>query len=141
MNRADSTPAQTYALVFGAVLLFAGIIGFFWEASFDGDARDGVLGILDVNGWHNLVHILSGALGLAAWRAGAATSRQYALGLGVVYLLVAIWGFAIGDGEEILGIIPVNTEDNIRHFLLSLLGFAAYAVSGDTRTARVPTTT
>jgi hypothetical protein len=141
MNRADSTPAQTYALVFGAVLLFAGIIGFFWEASFDGDARDGVLGILDVNGWHNLVHILSGALGLAAWRAGAATSRQYALGLGVVYLLVAIWGFAIGDGEEILGIIPVNTEDNILHILISLLGFAAYAASGDTRTARVPTTT
>jgi hypothetical protein len=68
MNRADSTPAQMYALVFGAVLLFAGIIGFFWEASFDGDARDGVLGILDVNGWHNLVHIASGLAGIALSR-------------------------------------------------------------------------
>jgi hypothetical protein len=140
MNRADSTPAQTYALVFGAVLLLAGIIGFFWEASFDGDARDGVLGILDVNGWHNLVHIASGLAGLLAWRAGAGPSRQYALVFGVVYLLVAIWGFAIGDGEEILGIIPVNTEDNILHILIALLGLGAYAASGDARPVGAATT-
>ena len=45
----------------------AGIVGFFYNASFgtgDGTARDAVLGILDVNGWHNLVHIASGAIGL-----------------------------------------------------------------------------
>ena len=136
MSNADNTPAQLYALVFGAVLLFAGVIGFFWEASFSGDARDGVLGILDVNGWHNLVHIASGLLGLIAWRAGASASRQYALVFGVVYLLVAIWGFAIGDGEEILGFLPVNTEDNVLHLLIALLGLAAYAVSGETRAPR-----
>jgi hypothetical protein len=140
MNKADTTPAQTYALVFGAVLLLAGIIGFFWEASFDGDARNGVLGVLDVNGWHNLVHIASGALGLAAWRAGAATSRLYALVLGAVYLVVAVWGFIVGDAGEILGVIPVNTEDNILHLLISLLGFGAYAASADRRPARVATT-
>jgi hypothetical protein len=139
MNRADSTPAQMYALVFGAVLLFAGIIGFFWEASFDGDARDGVLGILDVNGWHNLVHIASGVAGLLAWRAGAGPSRQYALVFGIVYLLVAIWGFAIGDGDEILGFIPVNTEDNILHVLIALLGLGAYWASGTTHPTRTAT--
>jgi predicted small integral membrane protein len=140
MNKADTTPAQTYALVFGAVLLLAGIIGFFWEASFDGDARNGVLGVLDVNGWHNLVHIASGALGLLAWRAGAATSRQYALALGLVYLVVVVWGFIVGDNGEILGLIPVNTEDNILHLLISLLGFGAYAASADRRPARAATT-
>jgi hypothetical protein len=140
MNTADNTPAQTYALVFGAVLLLAGILGFFYEASFSGDDRSAVLGILDVNGWHNLVHIASGLLGLAAWRAGAGTSRQYALGLGVVYLLVVVLGFAVGDGGEILGIIPVNTEDNILHLLISLLGLGAYAASGETRPARAATT-
>ena len=44
------------------------------------------------------------------------------MGLGIVYLLVAIWGFIIGSGESILSIIPVNTEDNILHLILGLLG-------------------
>ena len=136
MNSADSTAAQTYALVFGAVLLLVGLLGFAYEASFSGDDRDALLGIFDVNGVHNVVHILSGLLGLAAWRAGAAASRQFALGFGVVYLLVAIWGFAVGDGGEILGLIPVNTEDNLLHVAISVLGIAAGLASSDTRTTR-----
>jgi hypothetical protein len=65
---AERSPAQLYALIFGVVLIAAGIMGFFYEASFstgDDAPRDAVLGILDVNGWHNLVHILSGVVGLA----------------------------------------------------------------------------
>src|SRR5436190_12941707 len=92
------SPAQIYALVFGAVLTIAGIVGFFYNSDFTSDksVRDAVFGILDVNGWHNVVHILTGVLGLAA--AGAySSSRLYALGLGVIYIIVAIWGFIIGD--------------------------------------------
>src|SRR5437867_12797823 len=88
------SPAQLYALIFGAVLTVAGIIGFFYNSDFTSDksVRDAVFGILDVNGWHNVVHIATGVLGLVA--AGAyASSRGYALGLGVVYIVVAIWGF------------------------------------------------
>ena len=133
-TRTDTnTPAKLYALVVGAVLVLAGILGFFYESSFttNENDRDAVLGILDVNGFHNVVHIASGLLGLLAFQAGAAASRTYALGLGVVYLLVAVWGFVIGDGESILSIIPVNTEDNILHLLISIAGFAAYAMSAD----------
>ena len=83
---------------------------------------DAVLGILYVNAWHNLVHIATGALGLLAFRYAA---RQYALGLGVVYVAVAIWGFIIGSGASILWIIPVNSEDNVLHLLLGLTGIAA----------------
>jgi hypothetical protein len=120
-------PATVYAGVVGAVLVVAGIIGFFYEADFTSDksVRDAVFGILDVNGWHNLVHILTGALGLLAFSAGAYASRQYAFGLGAVYIVVAIWGFIIGDGDSILSIIPVNTEDNILHTLLGVLGILA----------------
>jgi Domain of unknown function (DUF4383) len=77
--------------VFGTVLLVAGIIGFFYESAFTDDkaVRDAVFGILDVNGWHNVVHIATGLLGLLAFASGAAASRLYALGLGVVYLVVA----------------------------------------------------
>src|SRR3954467_646534 len=132
---ADKTPAQIYALIFGAVLLLAGIIGFFYSAAFGspGDT-DAVLGILDVNGWHNVVHILSGAAGLALMGT-AAGARTYAIGLALVYTVVAIWGFAIGDGESILGFLPVNTEDNVLHALIAIAGYGAYAASAP-RTAR-----
>ena len=124
-------PARLYALVIGVVLVAAGIIGFFYESAFTDDksVRDAVFGILDVNGWHNVVHIASGALGLVAFAAGAYASRAYALGLGAVYIVVAIWGFAVGDGDSILSIVPVNTEDNVLHALIGIAGLAAGAAA------------
>jgi Domain of unknown function (DUF4383) len=128
-----SSPARLYALTVGGVLTIAGIIGFFYDASFDvGDSlqRDAVLGILEVNAWHNIVHILTGVLGLLA--AGYA-AREYALGLGLVYVVVAFLGFidfASGDvNDTILQFIPVNTEDNIFHLALGVLGLAAGAAT------------
>jgi len=126
-----STPASLYAGAVGAVLVVAGIIGFFYNSEFTSNegVRDAVFGILDVNGWHNVVHIATGALGLLAFAAGAYAARTYAFGLGVVYLAVAVWGFIVGDGDSILSIVPVNTEDNFLHLALGLLGLAAGAAS------------
>jgi hypothetical protein len=126
---ADRTPAQVFALVIGGVLVLVGIIGFFYSSAFGspGDT-DAVLGIFDVNGWHNIVHLASGALGLAV-AGSAVNSRTYALALGVVYLIVTIWGFIVGDGDAILSIIPVNTEDNFLHLLIAIAAFGAYAAS------------
>jgi hypothetical protein len=87
-----------------------------------------VFGVLDVNGWHNVVHILTGAIGLLAYGAGVYAARTYAMALGIVYLIVAAWGFMVGDGDSILSIIPVNTEDNVLHLLLGVGGvWAAFA--------------
>ena len=123
----DRSPAQVFALVIGATLTVAGIAGFFYNASFstgDGTERDAVLGLLDVNGWHNLVHIASGAIGLLV--AGSyAGSRGYALGLGVIYLVVTLLGFLAGNGDEIFNLIPVNTEDNFLHLLIGIAGVGA----------------
>jgi uncharacterized protein DUF4383 len=124
---AERSPAQVFALVIGATLTLAGMLGFFYDASFaSGDEleRHAVLGILDVNGWHNLVHIASGGIGLLV--AGSyGGSRAYALGLGAIYLLVALLGFLAGDGEEIVSLIPVNTEDNFLHLLIGIAGVGA----------------
>jgi hypothetical protein len=121
------SPAQAFALVIGATLVVAGILGFFYNASFgsgDGTERDAVLGILDVNGWHNLVHVASGVVGLAL--AGSYDgARAYALGLGAVYLLITVLGFIAGDGDEIFNLIPVNTEDNVLHLLIGIAGVSA----------------
>jgi hypothetical protein len=138
-----SSPARLYALTVGGVLTVAGIIGFFYNASFavgdDINASDPVFGLLAVNAWHNIVHILTGVLGLLA--AGYA-ARTYALGLGLVYVVVAFLGFidfASGDlNDTILQVIPVNTEDNFLHLALGVLGLAAGAATpraGAARTA------
>jgi Domain of unknown function (DUF4383) len=128
------SPAQVFALVIGATLLIVGIVGFFYNASFgtgDGTERDAVLGLLDVNGWHNLVHIASGAIGLLV--AGSYSgSRLYALVFGGIYLLVALLGFLAGDGDEIFNLIPVNTEDNFLHLLIGLAGVGAGLATPDT---------
>ena len=123
-----SALATQFCLVVGAVLVIAGIIGFFYSSTFTSDesVHDDVFGLLSVNGWHNVVHLVTGLLGLAA--AGYA-ARQYALGLGLVYLVVAVWGFIIGSGDSILSIVPVNTEDNILHLILGLTGLAAGAAT------------
>jgi hypothetical protein len=116
-----------YAGVVGTVLVVAGIIGFFYNADFSSDEslRDAVFGVFDVNGWLNLVHILTGVLGLLAFGAGAHAARTYALVVGVVYLIVAAWGFVVGDGSSILSIVPVNTEDNVLHLLIGVAGVGA----------------
>jgi hypothetical protein len=134
------TPAQWYCLLAGAALLLAGIFGFLADASFDtsgtadtdrlGNADrqlqgDGFLGF-EVNAWHNIVHILSGLVLLAAFRRRG-PARKVALAFGVVYGIVAIIGLI--DGNDVLGIIPVNVADNILHIALSVLGIVASLIS------------
>jgi hypothetical protein len=117
------TPARLYAASVGATLVVAGIVGFFYSASFGSPGQvDDAFGIFAVNGWVNVLHILTGALGLLM--AGYA-SRQYALWLGVLYLAIALWGFAIGGGESIIGLLPVNTANNILHLVIGALGVGA----------------
>lgn len=131
-----ASPARLYATLVGGTLVIAGIIGFFYSSSFGGPGTvDNVFGILAVNGWHNVVHIVTGGLGLLA--AGYA-ARQYALGLGVVYLAIAAWGFIIGSGDSILGFIPVNTEDNFLHLILGVLGVGAGLATPAVATTRPP---
>ncbi len=129
-----SSPARLYATLVGAVLTIVGISGFFYSSSFGSPGEvDKVFGVLAVNGWHNILHLATGLLGLAA--AGYA-ARQYALALGLAYLVVAIWGFIIGSGDSILSIVPVNTPDNILHLILGLTGLAAGAATSASVPAR-----
>ena len=133
----ESSPARLYCLLVGAVLVIAGIIGFFYESSFatgDSIRSDDVFGVLGVNGWHNVVHLAIGALLLAA--AGSA-ARPAALFVGVLYIVLCILGFiATGNGgigfiaenDVLIKVVPVNNEDNVLHLVLGLTGvIAAFA--------------
>jgi hypothetical protein len=124
-TRIIRSPAQNFALAVGVALTVVGIAGFFCSSSFGkpGDPGD-LLGVLRVNGWHNLLHITTGLLGLAVARFYG-PARAYAIGLGTLYGALAIWGFVIGTGDSILGIVPVNAEDNVLHLVIALAGVGA----------------
>jgi hypothetical protein len=142
-GRQGMTPAQWYCLLAGISLLLAGILGFIADATFDtaggSDPEGGNVGGalqgdsflgFEVNGWHNIVHILSGLLLLAAFRRRG-PAKTVALAFGVVYGLVAIIGLI--DGNDVLGIIPVNPADNILHIALSALGILTGLMSRGNR--------
>ncbi len=121
--------AQTFCLVFGVVLVAAGVLGFiFGGTSFNVPDRTGQEFIVfEVNGWHNLLHIASGALLLVAAPKEALAATVAAV-LGIAYVVVTLWGFI--DGNDILWIFPVNTADNILHLAIAIVALAAAALSG-----------
>jgi hypothetical protein len=150
-RRRGLTPAQLYCLLAGLLLLLAGAFGFLADASFDtasstdadrvGNADgqlqgDGFLGF-EVNAWHNIVHVLSGVVLLAAFRRRG-PAKAVALAFGLVYGVVAVIGLI--DGSDVLGVIPVNAADNVLHIALSALGVIAALISrGDVDRRNVST--
>jgi Domain of unknown function (DUF4383) len=141
MSENARTPAQVYCLVFGVVLVIAGIVGFFTNSSFgtgEDAPRDALIGLFDVNGWHNVVHLLSGlaALAVAGSRPNA---RLFAFGFGGVYVLVTILGLAAGGSSTLFGLVAVNTEDNFLHLAIAAAGIlAGVATPSDAPDTRVP---
>jgi len=116
---AARTLAQTTCLLLGGVLIAVGVLGFIFGGT-GFNAGTGVDGeefiIFEVNGWHNIVHLATGAfLLLMAPKAKAAVTGL--LVFGVVYAVVTVWGFI--DGNDVLNLVPVNTADNVLHLALT----------------------
>jgi hypothetical protein len=124
------TPAQWYCLLAGLALLLVGAFGFISDSSFD--TGDGVQGDrflgFEVNAIHNLIHVASGLVLLAA-SPKRASARAVAIGFGLVYGLVAIIGLI--DGNDVLGLIPINAADNVLHIALAALGVITGLISRD----------
>jgi hypothetical protein len=130
------TLAQWFCSIAGPVLLLVGILGFIADANFDTGSAvqgDGFLGF-EVNGWHNLVHIASGAF-LLAMAKKRKTAKTATLAFGAIYGLVTIIGLI--DGNDVLGLFPVNPADNVLHIALTLASLAAgFASPADDRDDR-----
>ncbi len=118
------------ALAVGIVFLLIGIAGFIPGLTVNSGGVDKLLGLFQVDGVHNMVHILSGIVFLAASQKERLARTAFQV-FGVVYALVTLIGFLVGDGGTVLGLFHVNTADNLLHLLLAAaflyLGFGVPA--------------
>jgi hypothetical protein len=110
--------ARFYAQILGVMLLALGVFGWIPALSPDGL----FLGLFALNPVHNLVHLLSGLVGLSAGLLLPDRSvRLYTITMGVVYGLVALVGYL---QVSTLGVLTLNLPDTVLHtaiFVLSLL--------------------
>lgn len=112
--------AKTLGMLFGIVFLAVGILGFVPGVTTTGpDGMPMLLGIFMVNATHSIVHIVSGAIFLFASMSGAGAARLWFQVFGVVYALVAVMGFVVGNGI-IFGLISNNTNDTWLHVVLAV---------------------
>ncbi len=122
-NTGARTWPQLLALIIGAVYLLVGIVGFFvtgFDDFFGHDTNETVLGF-EVNPFHNVVHILIGAAGLALART-LAGARTYGWLLAVGYGATFVYGlFAVGQTWDFLSL---NWADNWLHLVSALAGLA-----------------
>jgi len=109
--------AKTIATILGVAFILVGIIGF---------VSPNFLGT-HLNTTHNLVHIISGALALYFGMAGTlSAARLFCLVFGVVYALLGVCGFLLGDASadrmlKIDDLLMLGTMDHVVHILLGLV--------------------
>ncbi len=121
---------KQFALIIGVVFLLIGILGFIDPLVTDGK----LLGIFAVDPVHNMIHIVSGVLGIATGLArDFRPAMMFTWGLLLVYGLVTVLGFVMTpDGGMLLGLMHVNMADNVLHLLITV-GAAAVIFSEQRR--------
>jgi hypothetical protein len=114
------TVPEIVGLAFGAIYTLIGIIGFFitgFENFFE--HTDKTLLGFEINGMHNVVHIVIGVAGLVLART-LAGARTYGWLLAVGYGAAFVYGlFAIDKDWDFLSL---NWADNILHLATALVG-------------------
>jgi hypothetical protein len=120
--RRSMTWPQGLALVFGAVYLVVGVVGFFITGFDDfagNEQHEMLIGLFMINPLHNIVHIVIGAAGLALART-LAGARTYGWLLAIGYAAAFVYGLiAINKPWDFLNI---NTADNVLHIATAVVG-------------------
>ena len=132
-NSGARTWPQLLALAFGAIYLLVGIVGFFVTGFGDFFAHDTNRTLLgfEINGMHNVVHIVIGVAGLLLART-LAGARTYGWLLAVGYGAAFVYGLiAIGKDWDFLNL---NWADNVLHLVTALVGLVI--ALGKVRTVR-----
>src|SRR3989344_9126496 len=109
---------KTIATILGVVFLVIGLLGLFPNSI----VGDGAYFQADL--WHNLVHLVTGLIFLLVVSRSPGKSASTLTILGVIYLVIAILGFFVGEGA-ILGFIGVNGADNWLHLVIGVVALIA----------------
>jgi hypothetical protein len=130
--------AKQVAVVFGIVMLVIGILGFgpaVNTAGPSGTSYTLLLGIFAINPLHNVIHLATGAIALAAGLYGSgAYARIYFLVFGIVYALITligVTGILFDSHGSLLGIVPINGADNVLHLAITIVSLGTYALTSD----------
>ncbi|MEE6259837.1 DUF4383 domain-containing protein [Plantactinospora sonchi] len=148
MNRHSSTatrpttaksPLSTAAITVAFVFLAIGVLGFIPDVTSDFEdlgmaarrSEAHLFGIFRVSMLHNLIHLVTGVVGLALART-ATGARVFLVGAGAFYLVLWVYGLAIDQGSA-ANFIPVNTADNWLHFGLGVVMIGLSLLTGRRR--------
>lgn len=104
------------AYVFGVVYLLVGIAGFFVVTDFLDKNTDKNLIVFEINGLHNVIHLLVGLALLFAARAGYRAARSMNFAIGGTYALLGVIGLFIATDTNAANILSLNGADNLLHF-------------------------
>jgi hypothetical protein len=110
--------ARIYALILGGVLLVIGVLG--WIPALTPGGL--FLGLFALSPVHNLVHLLTGLVGLSAGLLLPDRSvRLYTLTMTILYGVVALVGYVQASALEVLALNVPDTLLHTANFVLSLL--------------------
>lgn len=108
--------SRAYAIAFGVVYTIVGLIGFTVSTTLD----TANLIVFPVNVLHNVVHLLVGLLGIAAFLTGRTV--LYARVVAVVFAVLTVAGFL---PQPLLGLVPLGGLDIVLHAVTAILAAVA----------------
>jgi len=122
------TANRIVALVLGIIFTLLGVIGFFTPAE-NSTGVQAIFGIFDADLLHNIIHLLTGLLGILA--AYMDQPRGFNKSFGIFYILLGLLGlipalyFPAGsygtDHGLFLGLIHLNAGDHFLHIIAGLI--------------------
>jgi hypothetical protein len=132
----SKSPNRLLGVVFGAVYILVGLLGFTVSAGLPFFATDSgalLLGIFEVNNFHNVAHLVIGAGLFFAGISTVNAAKTVNSVVGAAYLLLGLVGlFLIGTAANILSL---NGADNVLHFGSAII-LLAVGLGADKRSAR-----
>ena len=117
----SKSPNRLLAVIFGAVYLLIGLLGFTATSGVGFFSTHGglLLGIFEVNAFHNVAHLIIGAALLIAGISGVRAAKTVNIVIGAAYLLLGVVGLFITNTD--FNILALNVPDHVLHFASAVI--------------------
>jgi hypothetical protein len=131
-----TSPNRLLGVIFGAVYVLVGLLGFSVTNGVGFFATEGglLLGLFEVNIFHNVAHVLIGAALLLAGISNKRAARAVNSTVGFAYLVLGFAGLLLVGTS--LNILALNAADNVLHFASAVV-LLAVGLGADKRATGV----